>query len=83
MLDPLILNGVGVVGVLVWLVWMLGTGRLATGRELTEAHKEIKALRASLGVRDAQLNRVLDEYLPAANSVMTALHNAAGEMNEP
>lgn len=73
---PIFANGVGIVGVLAWLVWMLGTGRLATGRELSDKKAEIAALTATLEIRDRQLDSVLREYLPAANSVMQALHQA-------
>jgi biopolymer transport protein ExbB/TolQ len=79
--GPLVGNGVGVVGCLVWLFWMLSTGRLATGRELREKDKTIAAQAKSLEDRDRQLAKVLDEYLPGANAVMQALHQA-GERHE-
>lgn len=76
--GPLVGNGVGVVGCLVWLFWMLSTGRLATGRELREKDKRIEAQAEALKVRDEQISAVLLEYLPGANAIMRALHEAAG-----
>jgi uncharacterized membrane protein len=84
MLDEfplLIANGVGVTGLLVWLFWMLSTGRIVTRREHDDKKAENVALRNALEIRDRQLAKVLDEYLPAANSVMQALHQA-GERHE-
>jgi len=97
-MDTYTLLGVNVTGLasaLGLLFWLLSTGRLATGRELGEKQDEIRALKQALEVRDRQLDSVLREYLPAANSVMKALHQAgvrqeaegehqaAGEMSEP
>lgn len=79
----LVANGIGVVGLTALMYWLLATGRLGTAREMTEKNREIADLKQALKERDAQLNRVLDEYLPAANSVMKALHSAAGEMDDP
>lgn len=77
---PILANGVGVSALLAGLFWMLASGRLATGREIREKNKRIEKLESALEIRDAQLDTVLKEYLPAANSVMSALHQAAGEV---
>jgi hypothetical protein len=83
MLDSyglLIGNGIGVTGLLVWLFWMLATGRLATARELAEKDKRIDALSKALEQRDGQLTEAL-KHLTAENSLMAALHRRADEVN--
>jgi hypothetical protein len=80
--GPFVGNFAGVTGLLAWLFWMLSTGRLATGRELREKDKRIEAQAEALRVRDEQLNSVLLEYLPGANAIMRALHDAAGVRRE-
>ena len=74
-----LLNGLSIGAVLVILFWMLTTGRLCTGRELREKDKRIAALEEALKHRDDQLDRVVGMYMPAANSLMQALHRAAEE----
>lgn len=84
MLDSyglLIGNGIGVTGLLVWLFWMLATGRLATARELAEKDKRIAALHEALQNRDDQLTEAL-KHLSAENSLMSALHRRAEEVSE-
>lgn len=65
-------NGVGVVGVLVWLLYMIGTGRLVTRREVTDrladkdqqlADKAVQVanLTKAVEVRDAQVDKLADE----------------------
>ena len=80
MIDPfvlLVVNAGGLVAALSLLFWLLATGRLATGRELTEKNGRIADLEKMVSERDAQIAVVMAEYLPAANSVMKALHAAA------
>lgn len=78
-------NGVGIGTLLVFLFWMLATGRLCTGRELTETKAACEKKDKTIEVKDQQLWKMLTEYLPAANSVMTALHDAAvvDEVKDP
>lgn len=81
-----LLNGVGAVGVALsytgLIFWLLATGRLCTGRELREKDKRIQTYEKALNVRDEQITAVLTEYLPAANSVMQALHRASDEVRD-
>lgn len=72
----------GLLGALSWLFWMLATGRLGTRRELDEKNKRIERLEEAVKERDHQIDAVLMEYLPAANSVMKALHQAAEGVRE-
>lgn len=78
-----VLNGVGAVGVAVGytglLFWMLSTGRLAVGRELREKDARIVALEAMVTTRDQQITLMLSEALPTVSTVLSALHQAAGE----
>lgn len=70
-------NGVPVAGLLCILFWMLARGHLCTGRELREHQRRIASLEATVETKDKQLHTMLAEYLPAANSIMKALHSAA------
>lgn len=65
-------NGVGVVGALIWLIYMIGTGRLVTRREVTDRLKDkdqqiadkneqISNLTTTVQVRDAQVDKLTDE----------------------
>jgi hypothetical protein len=61
-LPPALLNGVGVVGLLVGLFWMLATDRLVTGaahrRELADKDSQIADLRKANDVKDRQLEKL-------------------------
>jgi hypothetical protein len=78
-----VLNGVGAVGVAIGytglLFWMLATGRLCTGRELRDKNGRVQALEKMVTTRDEQINLMLRETLPTVSSVLSALHEAAGE----
>lgn len=73
-----IFNGVGVVGVVLVVGWMLATGRLATGRELREKNARIKALEEVLETRDGQLDLAV-QTLPMIAAAMQGVHKAAEE----
>lgn len=77
-----VVNGVGVVGAVVWLGWMLGTGRLATGRELREKNQRIEFLQTALEQRDRQVNMLMGESIPVTSTVLNALHRALEEGGE-
>lgn len=81
MLDTyglLTVNVGGLAAALTLLYWLLATGRLATRRELDEKDKRIAVLEETVKNLDDQRDTVLREYLPAANAIMRALHEAAG-----
>lgn len=69
-------NGIGVVGLIVLLFWMLATGRLATARELREKDRRIAFLERALTERDKQLSLVMGESIPVTSTVLNALHHA-------
>jgi len=69
-------NGIGVVGLVVLLFWMLATGRLATARELREKDRRIAFLEKALTERDKQLSLVMSESIPVTSTVLNALHHA-------
>lgn len=79
--GPLVGNAVGVTGLLVWLFWMLATGRLVTRREADEKDRRVTALHEALKNRDEQLTEAL-KHLSAENSLMAALHRRAEEASE-
>lgn len=58
-----LLNGIGVVGLCAagafWFFRSLTTGKLCTGRELTEKNQRIEALETALHTRDEQVNAAL------------------------
>lgn len=60
-LSPAILNGVGVVGMLAGLFWMLATGRLATRRELDEARADRDMWRETAQTLAPVVSQVLTE----------------------
>lgn len=78
-------NGVSTGALLAFLFWMLATGHICTGRELRETKVACEKKDKTIEVKDQQLWAMLTEYLPAANSVMTALHEAAvaDEVKDP
>ena len=79
-INPMgLLNGAGVVGVVLLIFWALLTGRLCTGRELREKNQRIQALERTLEVRDRQLSMVMGESIPTVNAVLDALRQAAGD----
>lgn len=71
-----LLNGSGVVGLLVILFWMLASGRLATGREIREKNQRIEYLQATNAELLKQNGVLLRASVPATNAVMNALHQA-------
>lgn len=74
-------DGVSVVALLVILFWMLATGRLATGRELTEKTKRIETLEQQVRNRDEQVDVAL-AVLPEVADVLRKFHVAAEETRE-
>lgn len=77
-----LLNGVGVVALLVLTFWMLTTGKLCTGRELSEKNARIAALEGTLRVRDHQLTLVLTEAMTTISPVLKAMRAAADAEEE-
>lgn len=71
-----LLNGIGVVGVVLVVFWGLMVGRLCTGRELHEKNQRIDALEATLRTRDHQLSLVLTEAMTTISPVLKALRAA-------
>lgn len=70
-------NGVGSVTVVLIVGLMIVRGTLVTRREADAMREEIQALRKANEEQGQQLTLALREYMPAANSVMRALHQAA------
>lgn len=58
-LPPSLINGGGITGVLVWLLWMLGTGRLIT----RQAHLEMRADKDELIATQAETVKEQREQL--------------------
>lgn len=71
-----LLNGAGVVGVVLLVFWALLTGRLCTGRELREKNQELASLRDTLRTRDHQLSLILNEAMTTINPVLKAMRAA-------
>lgn len=66
---------------LLWMVRMLFTGKMASGRELTEKSKRIDTLEAALGNREKQVDAAL-AVLPEVADVLRKFHVAAEETRE-
>jgi hypothetical protein len=73
---PALFNGVGVVGLLVLLFWMLATGRLCTGRELRDKDARIAAQVQIIEELTEQNRMMLNETIPTITSVLLALREA-------
>ena len=62
-IPPALLNGVGVVSLLVVTYWLLITDRIVTGaahrREITDKDEQIATLKQAVQVKDAQLEKVV------------------------
>lgn len=71
-----LVNGVGVVGLVIILFWLLATGRLGTARELREKNQRIEALEAMVRNRDHQLTLVLTEAMTTISPVLRAMRAA-------
>lgn len=72
-----LVNGIGVVTVVVIVGWMIATGRLVTRREADAMNATITAQRSQLDEQGRQLTLVLNEAMPTTNAVLKALHRAA------
>ena len=61
-IPPALLNGVGVVSLLVVMFWMLSSDRLVTGaahrREIADKDAQISTLIKTIDVKDAQLEKL-------------------------
>lgn len=66
---------------LAYMVRMLFTGKLCTGRELTEKDMRITALEQAVRTRDEQVDAAL-RVLPEVADVLRKFHIAAAEMQE-
>lgn len=63
---------------LFWLVRLLFTGKMATGRELTAKDQRIVKLETALEDRDSQIKEAL-KVLPEVAEVLRKFHVAAAE----
>jgi hypothetical protein len=84
-----LLNGVGVVGVVLLVGWLIWTGRLVTKpthEEVTRSYREqlekseslSREQRILLNQLTEQNGILLESSVPTVNAVMSALHRAAG-----
>lgn len=64
---------------LFFVVRMLFTGKLCTGRELEEKNTTIVALKQSNAELLKQNEAMLKEYVPSANALLAAIREAAEE----
>ena len=60
-------------------MWMVFTGRAATGRELKEKNERIDFLQTALSERDRQVSLLMGETVPVTSTVLSALHRALEE----
>ena len=85
-LPPALLNGVGVVGLLVGLFWMLATGRLVTRREhdgrVADKDAQIADLRKANDVKDTQLEKLTNDVATTVIRVLESIH-ALAEKRSP
>lgn len=80
MIDGLPLDavsGIGVVGVVIVVGWMIATGRLITSREAGLMTQRIESLEAQVKDLSAQNILLLREGLPNANAVLDAIKDLA------
>lgn len=77
-----LLNGVGVVGLLVGLFWMLATGRLVTRREhdgrIADKNEVIATQAQTIAVKDQQLEK-LDIVGTTTIRILESVENLARE----
>ena len=73
---PIRPDGIGTVGLVIVLFFMLARGSLATGREIREKNARIEYLQAALEEAMRQNGVLLHASVPATNAVMSALHQA-------
>lgn len=73
----------GSVGLNILFVWMIFTGKAATGRELREKNKRIEWFQGALDNRDKQVALLLGESVPVTSSVLSALHAAVTKEGDP
>lgn len=64
---------------LFYVVRMLFTGKLCTGRELQEKNTTISALEQSNRELRQQNEMMLKEYVPSVNAVLASIRQAAEE----
>lgn len=64
---------------LFWMVRLLFTGKLCTGRELTEKDARIAVVEQALSLRDEQIDAAL-QVLPEVADVLRKFHAAGEEM---
>lgn len=82
-LSPALVNGVGVIGVFVWLLYMLATGRLVTRREADAITARAEAAERSKDAADRRAdvamaqNSELIEVARFGRSVFQALDEGA------
>ena len=59
-----------------FFVWMVMTGRVATGREVKEKNATIADQKQTIAHLSEQNSLMLGSAIPATNAVMNALHQA-------
>lgn len=74
--SPALLNGVGVVGLLVGLFWMLATGRLVTRREADAIERRAESAEQRAAEATAQLTEMM-EFARLGKQVINALDEGA------
>ncbi len=79
LVDP---NTIGISGLLVVLILLVATGRLATWREVKEKNDRIALLEATLKTRDHQLTLVLSEAMTTISPVLRAMRDAVQSESE-
>jgi hypothetical protein len=80
-IPPALLNGVGVVGLLVVLFWMLATGRLVTRRE----HETVRADRdywREIGIKGINTAEKLADQKSAGIAAVESLARDAREVGD-
>ena len=66
-----------------YFVWMIFTGRAATGREVREKNGRIEFLQRAVDERDKQVSLLMGETVPVTSTVLSALHRAVEEGEGP
>ena len=80
-IPPAVANGVGVVGLLVLLFWLLATGRLVTRREMdsrmADKDAQIALLSKANDVKDSQLEKLTSDVATTVIRVLESIEALA------